>query len=648
MSEWTLRPYQRDAIDANYAYWRDEGGNPLTVLPTGTGKSGVAGTLTKELIRDFGDMRILNVTHVAELVEQNHAELMGMWSWAPAGVYSAGLGMRDLRAQILFAGIQSIHTKVQRLGTVDLLQVDEAHLIPRNSDTMYGRFIAALREANPDMRLMGLTATPYRTDSGRLDEKVVDRNGNETAPMFDAIAYEYSIRTAIEEGYLTPLISKATATTLDTSGVGKRGGEFVAGALQAAVDKDELNRAIVDECMRYGHNRRSWLVFAAGVEHATHLRDEFRRRGISSEMVDGSTPPGDRKRIIHAFKHYQVKALVNCGVLTTGFNHPGVDLIAGARPTESTGLYVQIAGRGTRNIYAPGYDLSTQEGRLAAIANGPKPNCLFLDFGGLVRRHGPVDMVQPRKPGKGGGEAPTKTCPECFSLVHASKMECPDCGHTWERELSTKITKTAAVAPILSTGEAAWKEVSHRRFARHEKFGGKPSMRVDYVTEAGGNLSGAGGGCFKEWIAFENEKARGICSRWWKQHGGLEPVPDTVGAALLRAGELRPVSEIRIEPEGKFWRITARRFAAEEAGNADPVTHEAARATSHAQAHALMRSASERKAAAPAAPAAPTMSATEKFKARATGNLSGVSFAAAPAEPAAPFDHGMIDDEIPF
>lgn len=573
MSGWTLRPYQRAAIDGVYDYWREEGGNPLVVLPTGTGKSGVAATLKRELITDYRDMRILNVTHVAELVQQNFDELKGMWPWAPAGIYSAGLGMRDLRAQILFAGIQSIHKRVHRLGPVDLLMVDEAHLIPRKSGTMYGNFITALREANPDMRLMGLTATPYRLDSGRLDE------GDDA--MFDAIAFEYGLREAIDDGYLKPLISKATATALDTTGVAKRGGEFVAGALQEAVDKADLNRGIVDDIVRFGHNRRSWLVFAAGVEHAEHLRDEIRRRGYSAEMVDGNTPNHERRRIIEGFKSYQIRAVVNCGVLTTGFNHPGVDLIAAARPTESTGLYVQIAGRGTRPVYAPGHDLSTRDGRIAAIGAGPCPDCLFLDFGGLVRRHGPVDMVKPRTPGKGGGDAPVKACPKCFSLVHASVMTCPDCGHEWERQLSDKITKSASIGPILSKGEATWREVARRRFSRHEKFGGKPSMRVDYLTDVGGNLTGVGA-TFKEWVPFEAERARFIAERWWKQHGGLMPVPDTTSEALRRAGELRPVSSIRIEPEGRHWRITGRQFGAPAGtGNDDEVTHADAFAASY-------------------------------------------------------------------
>jgi DNA repair protein RadD len=255
--------------------------------------------------------------------------------------------------------------------------------------------------------------------------------------------------------------------------------------------------------------------------------------------------------MIEDFKAMRIRAIVNCGVLTKGFNAPNVDLIAAARPTESAGLYVQIAGRGTRNVYAPGMPLETREQRLAAIALGPKPNCLFLDFGGLVRRHGPIDMVTPKRPGKGGGDAPVKACPECFSLVHASVMECPDCGFEWERQLSAKITKSAAVNPILSKSEQVWRQVSKRSFFRHEKFGAAPSVRIEYWAN---NVQ------YKEWVPFENEKARGIAAAWWKANGGSLPTPTTVTEALERASELQSVAEIRIEASGRYWKITGRRL----------------------------------------------------------------------------------------
>lgn len=554
MSGWSPRYYQEAAITNTFDYWAEVGGSPLIVIPTGGGKAGVLGTIMRRLFDDFGGMRIVNLAHVAELVGQNYEELIGMWPWAPAGIYSAGLNRRDANAQILFASIQSVWNKADRLGPIDLLIIDEAHMVPRKATTTYVKFIQRVRELNPDCRLLGLTATDYRLDSGRLTE------GEDK--LFDDIAYEISIRELIEEGYLTPLISKATATALDTSGVAKRGGEFVAGALQAAVDKEDLNRGIVDDIVRYGANRRSWLVFASGVDHANHLAEEIRSRGFSAGVLTGDTPDGERRRMIEDFKAYRLRALVNMGVLTTGFNHPGVDLIAAARPTESAGLYVQIAGRGTRNVYAPGMPLDTKEQRLAAIAAGPKPNCLFLDFGGLVRRHGPIDLVQPKKPGKGGGDAPVKECPECHSLVHASVMQCPDCGHEWERQLSQKITRQAAAGPIISKAEPVWSAVTRRSFARHEKFGSPPSVRVEYMC---GFVS------HREWVAVENERASGLVARWWKQHGGQEPTPKTVSEFLKRAEELKPVAEIRIEPKGKYFEITGRRMGGDAPNEVEAV-----------------------------------------------------------------------------
>ena len=190
--------------------------------------------------------------------------------------------------------------------------------------------------------------------------------------LFTDIAYEVSIRDLIDQGYLCPLISKATEVELDVGGVGSRGGEFIAGQLQAAVDRGSITKAAIDEVMAYGEGRRSWLVFCSGVAHATHVAEEIRERGVSCATIFGDTPTAERDRIIDAFKRGEIRALASMGVLTTGFNAPAVDLIAMLRPTKSAGLYVQMAGRGTQ--LAPGKD-----------------NCLVLDFAGNVARHGPVD-----------------------------------------------------------------------------------------------------------------------------------------------------------------------------------------------------------------------------------------------------------------
>lgn len=359
-----LRPYQRAAIDTLWGFWGKGGGNPLVEMATGTGKSVVIATLVRELIETYPDMRVLMLVHVKELVAQNFQALVRTWPQAPAGINSAGLGRRDRFSQVLFASIQSVQRDdCHSIGKRDIVLVDEAHLIPRAGDGMYQKLLGRLRDGVPDMRIAGFTATPYRLDSGRLDRG--------EGRLFDQIAYSYGIGRGIDDGYLSPLVSKATATALDTRGVARRGGEFVAGALEVAVDKDWITRAAVDEIVTFGADRRSWLVFCSGVRHAAHVAEEIRSRGVSCAAVTGETPSGERDRLIAAFKAGQIRCLTNAMVLTTGFDAPGVDLIAMLRPTLSTGLYVQIVGRGTR--LADGKENCIAEGQRVLTDHGLVP-----------------------------------------------------------------------------------------------------------------------------------------------------------------------------------------------------------------------------------------------------------------------------------
>ncbi|MDP2354616.1 MAG: DEAD/DEAH box helicase family protein, partial [Beijerinckiaceae bacterium] len=246
----TLRPYQHDAIAAIYAYFDRQSGHPLIVIPTAGGKSLVMAAFIAGVLKTWPDQRILIVTHVRELIAQNHAELVGLWPQAPAGVYSAGLGRRDAAASVLFAGIQSIHRRAGELGHRDLVLVDEAHLIPGASSATYRRFLKELLAINPKLKIIGFTATPFRLDSGMLHE-------GEHA-LFTDIAFDVSVSVLIEDGYLCPLVSKAPNTKLNVDGVGTRGGEFIAADLQKAVDRDSITQAAIDELVRHGESRGSW------------------------------------------------------------------------------------------------------------------------------------------------------------------------------------------------------------------------------------------------------------------------------------------------------------------------------------------------------------------------------------------------------
>jgi len=545
-----LRYYQEDAVDALFDYWSEEPGNPLIDLATGTGKSMVMATVIQRLVQGWPDMRIMVVTHVAELIEQNYLELLGVWEFAPAGIFSAGLNRRDARSQILFCGIQTVWNKIDIIGHVDVVLVDECHLIPTKSNTMYGQFFRALRELNPDLKIVGLTATPFRLDSGRLDE------GDDR--MFDRVVYTYGIADGVRDGYLAPLSSKETAMALNVKGVGRLGGDFKQSALQAAVDKFDVTRQAVDEIVAKGVDRRSWLCFCSGVEHAEHVRDEIRSRGISCETITGETPKDERRRIIEDFKAYRIRALTNNSVLTTGFNHKGVDLIAALRPTLSASLYLQMMGRGTRVLYAPGMPTSTPEERRAAISAGPKPSCLVLDFAGLVDKHGPVDMVQPKEPGSGEGDAPVKICPQdgfdkhghagCGEKLHASVRICSCCGFEFDIDDSPKITAQAAAAPIMSTAEPETRAINERNFWHHPGKDGKPdSVKISYMV---------GMTAINEWVCpghkgYPKTKA----DRFWMEHGGQRPFPTSALDWIERQGELKDTVEIQVKPNGKYWDV---------------------------------------------------------------------------------------------
>ena len=525
---YSLRPYQREAIDALYTYFSGSAGNPLVVVPTGGGKSLVIASFVREAIEAWRDTRILILTHVRELIQQNFMALVRAWPDAPAGIYSAGLSRRDLHAQILFAGIQSIHKHARKVQRCDLVLIDEAHLLGRSDDGMYRSFLKELNEINAGLlKVVGFTATPYRLDSGMLHEGK-DR-------LFTDIAYTVPLLDMVKQGYLCPVVPKRTETQLDVDGVATRGGEFVAKDLEAAVDRDEITRAAVQEIVRHGEGRGSWLVFCSGVAHARHVRDAIREHGITCETVTGETPAPERDAMLQAFKAGRLRALTNANVLTTGFDAPGTDLIALLRPTKSVGLYVQMVGRGTR------------------LAEG-KDDCLVLDFAGNTARHGPIDTVDGRKKEKSEepGEAPVKVCPACQTINHASVRRCIECDHEFPPP-EIKVAAQAASNAVLSSQQVAeWVPVKAVFYDRHEKVGKPASMRVVYDS---GLLT------HSEWVCFEHTGyPREKAVKWWQQRAVGVQVPRTVQEALAHTADLREPTAIRVKPVGQYTEIVGVRF----------------------------------------------------------------------------------------
>jgi DNA repair protein RadD len=397
-----LREYQQRAIDQLYA-WFSAGndGNPCLVLPTGSGKSHIVAALCKDALQQWPETTVLMLTHVKEIIEQNAEKMRQHWPGAPMGIYSASVGKRQLGEPITFAGIQSVRNKSALLGHVDLIIIDECHLVSHKDEGAYRTLIAELKAINPALRIIGFTATPYRLGHGLITDKPA---------IFDALIEPVSIEELIYKGFLCTLRSKLTKASFDVSGVHKRGGEYIESELQAAVDTDALNDAVVGEVIARAGDRKSWLLFCAGIHHAQAVCDTLVREGIPAAYVTGETSKTERARILREFKAGTIKAVTNVGCLTTGFDAPNIDLVALLRPTMSPSLYVQMAGRGMR----PAPD---------------KADCLVLDFAGVVETHGPITAVKPpAKKGDKIGEAPVKVCDQCHEIVHLSCLVCPACG----------------------------------------------------------------------------------------------------------------------------------------------------------------------------------------------------------------------------
>ncbi len=397
-----LRDYQQRTIDQLYAWFAaGNKGNPCLVLPTGSGKSHIVAALCKDALQSWPDTRVMMLTHVKELIEQNADKMRQHWPGVPMGIYSASIGRKDLGEPITFAGIQSIRTKAQEVGHIDLVLIDECHLVSHKDEGGYRTFLAELQSINPALRVVGLTATPYRLGHGLITD----------APaIFADLIEPVSIEELVFRGYLSKLRSKVTGARLDVSKVKKRGGEYIEADLQRAVDTDDQNHAVVREVIARAEDRKAWLFFCTGVAHAHHVAEVLQEYGIAAACVTGDTPKAERAAILSDFKAGKLRALTNANVLTTGFDYPDIDLIAMLRPTMSPSLYVQMAGRGMR-------------------PKSHTDHCLVLDFAGVVETHGPITAVQPpKKAGSGEGEAPVKVCDTCNELCPISARQCPACG----------------------------------------------------------------------------------------------------------------------------------------------------------------------------------------------------------------------------
>ena len=525
-----LRDYQSAAVKRCWEHLCNRQGHPIIVIPTGGGKTPIECTIAKRAI-DSGADGVMLVSHVSELVAQvaGCLERMGV----DHGIYAAGLGRRETGKRITSAMINSVFNRGHEFGKINLLLIDECHRVSGDAGSMYGQLIEGLRQANPRMKVVGLSATPFRLDSGPLVQK---------GSMWSRICHESKVKELVDAGWLSPMTNEPIKTQFDLARLEVVGKDYSEASQQSIYHGSDLERAVIemiDICNATG--RRSVIVFCPSVQVVEEVTKLI---GIDAAMVHGGVSDLERAAAIDGHKSGSVRFLVNCEVLTTGYDAPGIDAVVLFRATQSAGLFAQMAGRGFR------------------LAEG-KRDCLLLDYGGNLMRHGPLDALDygyPRKPGE--GKPPMKKCAACEEQVPIAWETCQHCGFEFQvepKEIDLQRDEQSKV--YAEPEEFEVERWSCRRWENRNNPEKPNTLRVDYEIRADY------GPMLSEWICLNHDGWAGEKAiAWWMDHRGPEieedELNDRIDVAVGRFDELRMPSKIWAIQDGRFWKIVKREFPA--------------------------------------------------------------------------------------
>jgi DNA repair protein RadD len=401
-----LRNYQKKALDKATCWLDNKITNPLIVLPTGAGKTVVFATLIQTLYKQDPSRRFLILAHRQELISQAEEKLLNVWPNAPYGVLAASLKKFNNTAPIIIASRDTLasQTRLDKSLPVDYIIIDEAHHVGKEKKSRYRKIINHFEEIGCP-KILGVTATPYRMNQGFI-------YGND-GDFFDGVAHSVTIPELMEEGYLCRLTAFAVAkeAVIDASKARLKfkGGDYRESDLEVLAMDDLTILNIIDDWVEkaYSKGRTSTVFFCVSVLHAEKMCMLLRRSGITSAFITAETPKNERNAILKQFEQGKINALCNVAVLTEGWDAPRTDCIAILRPTKSLGLYVQICGRGMRPW--PG-----------------KEDCLLLDYGENMKRHGCIDKARPSRPPDYDGSL-TWVCGECFAVNDYEDKSCVEC-----------------------------------------------------------------------------------------------------------------------------------------------------------------------------------------------------------------------------
>lgn len=534
------RYYQTEACESFWEYLksqRDPSKNPLIVMPTGTGKSVVIARIIEQMQVNYPSSRCIMLTHVGELVKQNYQKLRSVNAFLSMGVYSASLKMKRTQDKVIFATVQSVYAALKKdantFGVVNLIIIDECHLVSDKGNSQYRTVIDTFRSINPRARILGLSATPFRLGSGLLTEQ--------ENPIFTDICYDLTkdFVKLIELGYLSYIKCMATSIYVDTSEIAIVRGDYKQDQIEQATNPILKNALTLSVEAFKKYERKAMLVFVTGIEQSELTAKLLCDMGISAAAVNSSHKQCDNDKSIEDFRKGQIKALASADQLTTGFDVPQVDLIIMLRPTASTGLHIQMLGRGTR------------------VAEGKK-ECIVLDFARNSERLGPINAPLIKRSSKGKSrklpeKKPMKECPDCHLFISSQLRKCPECGHIFGLDFDLEGSSAELVADtygldILDGGHIGVVEdfsLDYYITAR-----GNPCAKLVYKTKD--KTDGKTRNVSSLMFLTKGHKAYYHSCLKWDVIGGKKPYPESIAEAILRKNELPKPVAIRYEVPNFF------------------------------------------------------------------------------------------------
>jgi superfamily II DNA or RNA helicase len=407
-----LRPRQALLVERSLAALGQHG-NTLSIGPTGSGKtimlSAVAGGILVE-----PDAKACILAHRDELTSQNQRKFGRVNPGISTSTFDAG--EKDWSGRATFAMVQTLTRKehLDRMPVLDLLVIDEAHHAISPS---YQRIIDHALTRNPQTKIFGVTATPNRGDGKGLRE------------VFSNVADQITLGELIASGHLVPprtfVIDVGAQDAL--SKVRRTATDFDMSEVAAILNKTLITDTVIAKWREKAGDRKT-IVFCSTVAHAECVCNAFVAAGITAVLIHGELTETERRARLHAYESGAAQVVVNVAVLTEGYDFTPTACVILLRPSSYKSTFIQMVGRGLRTVDP------------AEFPGVIKTDCIVLDFGTASLMHGVLEQEVDLDGHLQQGEAPTKDCPECEAVVPLACMECPLCGHIWERQ--TQVSDT--------------------------------------------------------------------------------------------------------------------------------------------------------------------------------------------------------------